>query len=230
MRWLDLFSGIGMYALGLEQAGHEVIGFCEKEPFCQRILKKHWPMKPISSCINLLNARLTALSADFPVRIYPLTEKAPELSRGGVVPWKPEPVQDFSGKWSKPFAWYDQDSGLWRTWQRCLLEGWARYLGPWPPAGMMRNGIAWERAPLAHPTIAPEHTFLPTLAANESKGACRNRFRGSPNFKGSKMSEGLRICATDPLYTDPLFAETVFGLPPDWTLLETETRPVSSEN
>jgi len=26
MKWLDLFSGIGMYALGLEQAGHEVIG------------------------------------------------------------------------------------------------------------------------------------------------------------------------------------------------------------
>ncbi len=31
MRVLDLFSGIGMYAVGAEQAGHNVIGFCEKD-------------------------------------------------------------------------------------------------------------------------------------------------------------------------------------------------------
>lgn len=46
MRWLDLFSGVGMYGLGLEQAGHEIIGFCEVDKFCHKILKKHWKTKP----------------------------------------------------------------------------------------------------------------------------------------------------------------------------------------
>ena len=63
MKWLDLFSGIGMYALGLEQAGHEVIGFCEVDKFCHKILKKHWPTKPISWSIQSLNVALMGLSA-----------------------------------------------------------------------------------------------------------------------------------------------------------------------
>lgn len=44
LRVLDLCSGIGAYALGLERAGgFQVIAFCENEPFCQRVLAKHWP-------------------------------------------------------------------------------------------------------------------------------------------------------------------------------------------
>lgn len=60
MKWLDLFSGIGMYAVGLEQAGHDVIGFCEVDKWCHKVLKKHWPMKPISWSIELLNKALMA--------------------------------------------------------------------------------------------------------------------------------------------------------------------------
>jgi DNA (cytosine-5)-methyltransferase 1 len=47
MNHLDLFSGIGGFSLGLERAGFKTVAFCEIEPFCQKILKKHWPDIPI---------------------------------------------------------------------------------------------------------------------------------------------------------------------------------------
>ena len=47
LRHLDLFSGIGGFALGLESTGgFETVGFCDNEPFAQKVLKKHWPNVP----------------------------------------------------------------------------------------------------------------------------------------------------------------------------------------
>lgn len=44
LKVLDLFSGIGGFSLGLERTGgFETVAFCEIEPFCQKVLNKHWP-------------------------------------------------------------------------------------------------------------------------------------------------------------------------------------------
>ena len=48
MKVLDLFSGIGGFSRGLEAAGpFETIAFVEYEPYCQAVLKHHWPRTKI---------------------------------------------------------------------------------------------------------------------------------------------------------------------------------------
>lgn len=60
MRVLDLFSGIGGFSLGLGAAGMETVAFCEIQPFCQKVLAKHWPDVPIYSDITALTAERLA--------------------------------------------------------------------------------------------------------------------------------------------------------------------------
>lgn len=55
LRVLDLFSGIGGFSLGLERTGgFETVAFCEIEPFCQKVLKKHWPEIEIYNDVRTL--------------------------------------------------------------------------------------------------------------------------------------------------------------------------------
>lgn len=56
LKVLDLFSGIGGFSLGLERTGgFETVAFCEIDPFCQKVLKKHWPDVPIYDDVRTLN-------------------------------------------------------------------------------------------------------------------------------------------------------------------------------
>ena len=56
MKVLDLFSGIGGFALGLEAAGFETAAFCEIDPYAQRVLKKNWPGVPIYDDVRRITA------------------------------------------------------------------------------------------------------------------------------------------------------------------------------
>jgi DNA (cytosine-5)-methyltransferase 1 len=48
LRLLDTFSGIGGFSLAARWCGgFETVQFIEREPFCQQILRKHWPDVPI---------------------------------------------------------------------------------------------------------------------------------------------------------------------------------------
>jgi len=219
VKWLDVFSGVGMYAYGLNQAGHEVIGFCEGDDYCQQVRKKHWPTKPISSCIKSLTKGLMASSAAGRAKILALPERAPDYQESVLV----------SGNTSyAPFAWFDQKSQCWRTWQRCFIEGWARFSETWPPSGIIRSGIAYRLTPLACPTAAEGFLRLPTPVASDSKGLSRKRYRGSPHYRGGKTAEALRNSFKDPTYLNPSFAELMMGLPEGYTRLETGIPPISS--
>lgn len=53
---IDTFSGIGGFSLAARWlGGFETVQFVEREPFCQRILRKHWPDVPIHDDICTFN-------------------------------------------------------------------------------------------------------------------------------------------------------------------------------
>ena len=56
MRFISLFAGIGGLDLGLERAGHTCVAQVEWDPYCQAVLRKHWPDVPKWSDISDVSA------------------------------------------------------------------------------------------------------------------------------------------------------------------------------
>jgi DNA (cytosine-5)-methyltransferase 1 len=54
---LDIFSGIGGFSIGLEAVGMKTVAFCEIDPFCRKILTRHWPSVPIFSDITTIDKK-----------------------------------------------------------------------------------------------------------------------------------------------------------------------------
>lgn len=60
-RGLSLFSGIGAFDLGMERTGgFQTVAFCEIDPFCRRVLAKHWPEVPCYDDVRSLTAERLA--------------------------------------------------------------------------------------------------------------------------------------------------------------------------
>jgi DNA (cytosine-5)-methyltransferase 1 len=104
-RVLSLFAGIGGFDLGLERTGgFKTVAFCEIDPFCQRVLAKHWPGVPIYDDVRTLTA--DRLAAD---RIKP------NVICGGF------PCQDISEA-GRRAGLAGERSGLWRDYARLVGE------------------------------------------------------------------------------------------------------------
>ena len=56
MKHLDLFSGIGGFALAARWAGFETVQFVELDSFAQKVLKKNFPGVPIHDNIKTFQA------------------------------------------------------------------------------------------------------------------------------------------------------------------------------
>ena len=110
MRVLDLFSGIGGFSLGLERAGMQTVAFCEIDPYCRQVLRKHWPNVKIYEDVRELSSQ--HLTAD---------GIGVDLICGGF------PCQDISlvGKGGGIDA---ERSGLWKEYARIIGEVGPRYV------------------------------------------------------------------------------------------------------
>ena len=88
LRVLDLFSGIGGFSLGLERTGgFETVAFCEIDPFCRRVLSKHWPgVKQYDDIRSLTAGQLRAdgIAVDAICGGFPCQDVSVAGKRGGL--------------------------------------------------------------------------------------------------------------------------------------------------
>lgn len=91
LRLLDLFSGTGSFSLGVERAGiGETVAFCEIEPFCRRIIEKHWPEVKCYDDVRSISAdslaadgiRPDAILAGFPCQDVSIAGRGAGLAGG----------------------------------------------------------------------------------------------------------------------------------------------------
>lgn len=167
MRVLDLFSGIGGFSLGLERAGMETVAFCEIEPFCQKVLAKHWPDVPIYSDIRTLTAE----------RLKDDGINDIGLVCGGF------PCQDISSA-GKKVGIRGSRSGLWSEMFRLVCEIQPETLLVENTAGILARGIDTVLGDLASIGYDCVWTCIPASAVGAPHGRDRCWIVGNPNDKG----------------------------------------------
>ena len=85
LKTLDLFSGIGGFSLGLERTGgFETVAFCEIDPFCRKVLAKHWPKVPCYEDVRSLTADALARDGIGPINVICGGFPCQDLSRAGL--------------------------------------------------------------------------------------------------------------------------------------------------
>jgi DNA (cytosine-5)-methyltransferase 1 len=105
LRFLSLFSGIGGLDLGLERAGMRCVGQVEIDPFCRRVLAKHWPRIWRHDDVRTLTGDMICEHCGHV-----------DLICGGF------PCQGISAANYKAKGLDDERSGLWREYHRLVCE------------------------------------------------------------------------------------------------------------
>jgi DNA (cytosine-5)-methyltransferase 1 len=120
---LSLFAGIGGFDLGLERTGgFETVAFCEIDPFCRRVLAKHWPDVPCYEDVRELTAerlRADGISVDVICGGFPCQDISEAGLRTGL-----------SG----------ERSGLWKDYARLIGELRPRYVIVENVSELLRDG------------------------------------------------------------------------------------------
>ena len=151
LRLLDTFSGIGGFSLAARWlGGFETVQFVERDPYCQRVLAKHWPCVPIHDDIRTFS---------------PLPDSA-DIVCGGF------PCQDISQA-GKGSGLAGQRSGLFYELLRVVRVVGPQYIVLENVAAITYRGMDDVLGALAEAGYDAEWACIPAAAV----GACHQRDR-----------------------------------------------------
>jgi DNA (cytosine-5)-methyltransferase 1 len=215
MRSLDLFSGIGGFALGLEQAGIDTAAFCEVDPYARRVLATRFPTAPIYNDVRTLNA--DKLQAD--------GVGLPDVICGGF------PCQDISLN-GRGEGLAGARSGLWWEFHRLVAECRPRFVLAENVAALRSRGLEDVLRSLAALGYDAEWHCLPASAVGAPQRRDRVwivaypagfgmeglRAEGKQVLRGLEQTrlldrESLSLDRPDPWTPEPNVGRVVDGVP-----------------
>jgi len=169
MKILDTFAGIGGFSYAAEKliGGFETTQFIEIDPFCQKVLKKHWPHVPIHDDIRTFTAE--------PFQYQVIT--------GGF------PCQDISVAGLKKGITKETRSGLFYELMRVIRMVRPKYVVLENVAAILNRGLDIVLRELSEAGYDAEWSVIRA----SSVGACHQRSRwwlvAYPNDNGSPSTE-----------------------------------------
>jgi DNA (cytosine-5)-methyltransferase 1 len=168
MNVLDLFSGIGGFSLGLERAGMRTVAFCEIDPYCRAVLRKHWPDVPVYDDVRSLAVDEGWLVSNTDERCEPTEEQlcagrqriradSIDVICGGF------PCQDISVA-GKGAGLAGERSSLWSEYARIIGEVRPRYVIVENVAALLHRGLDRVLGDLATLGFNAEWHCIPAAA------------------------------------------------------------------
>jgi DNA (cytosine-5)-methyltransferase 1 len=189
---LDLFSGIGGFALAANWAGYTTVGFCEIDEYCQRVLRKHWPDVPVWGDVRELTGADIRGSTDHTVRVRRAghadtvragRDTATNAGTVGLIT-AGYPCQPFSLAGKRLGA--EDDRHLWPEVKRLLAElRPARFLGE-NVAGHINMGLDDVLSDLEEIGYTARPVVIPACAVNAPHRRDRVWIMGYANEPGSQ--------------------------------------------
>ena len=188
----------------------------------------------------------TFSQGDSPVKMSALQGKEQESKEKG---------QGFGHISQKPFAYFDQESSSWKTFQVSLLQEWVKFSETWPRAGMMRNGILYRLLPLELRISEKESSSWPTpdcqsyrdgrVVRKEMKGKHSmslhhavqmwptpttprphdNEKTVGKYLESQNQKDLTEAVAKDGGQLNPMWVEWLMGFPQGWTVLSVSETP-----
>ena len=150
---------------------------------------------------------LTSSAVDSLARTSALLEKAQELRAAGL---------DYGDTCTELSETSDPIMSLLKIALNLENEDSSTSYMDFPKSGMMHNGNVYKVASLECNNVGKEFISLPTPTVSSAKGSHRNRFFGSPTYRGN-WQEYIRDGERDGIYPNPELSEALMSFPTSWT-------------
>ena len=125
--------------------------------------------------------------------------------QGGEKELQTNPDQVYFTNSSESYAWYDQSTLSWKTWQRSLITDWTLFSESFPKQGTMQNGQLYLQVHWEPPTDVQGGGALPTPTASDVEGGVAKdvQYKNGHFFRENKKGVRWGVKLRDALHSLP---------------------------